>query len=216
MTKPTKKSKATPPTVVLTEEELQFRATLATAGMLGNSRTVMDFGRNTFGEVSLVHCMEALEAAGKALDNNDLKPAVTMLTAQAVALDAIFSELARRSAQNMGTYLDATERYLRLALKAQSQCRATLETIATIKNPPIVIARQANFNQGGQQQINNGSTTSGTAPRAGEQLNEPNKLLEDLTHERETLDFGTTAATRRENPHLEPVETLHRATKHRG
>jgi hypothetical protein len=30
-------------------------------------------------------------------------------------------------------YLDATDRYLRLALKAQGQCRATLETLAAIK-----------------------------------------------------------------------------------
>jgi hypothetical protein len=37
---------------------------------------------------------------------------------------------------------------MRLALKAQSQCRATLETLAQIKNPPVVLARQANIAQG--------------------------------------------------------------------
>jgi len=32
----------------------------------------------------------------------------------------------------------------------------TLETLATIKNPPVVFARQANVNNGGQQ-VNNGA-----------------------------------------------------------
>jgi hypothetical protein len=58
---------------------------------------------------------------------------------------------------NMGEYIKAADTYLRLALKAQSQCRATLETLATIKNPPIVYARQANI-ANGPQQINNGDS----------------------------------------------------------
>jgi hypothetical protein len=44
---------------------------------------------------------------------------------------------------------------MRIALRAQSQCRATLETLAAIKNPPIVYARQANITSG-PQQVNNG------------------------------------------------------------
>jgi hypothetical protein len=36
--------------------------------------------------------------------------------------------------------------YLRLGLKAQSQCRATLETLAAIKNPrPVAFVQQANY-----------------------------------------------------------------------
>jgi hypothetical protein len=45
---------------------------------------------------------------------------------------------------------------MRLALKAQSQCRATLETLSAIKNPPVVFARQANITNG-PQQVNNGT-----------------------------------------------------------
>ena len=58
---------------------------------------------------------------------------------------------------NMDEYIEATERYMRLALKAQGQCRATLETLAAIKNPPVVFARQANF-ANGPQQVNNNPT----------------------------------------------------------
>jgi len=43
-------------------------------------------------------------------------------------------------------------------MKAQNQCRMTLETLAAIKKPPVVFARQANINQGnGNQQVKNGT-----------------------------------------------------------
>ena len=100
-----------------------------------------------------------------------------MLTSQAAALNAIFGELARRAAMNMGEYLDATDRYLRLALKAQTQCRATLETLATIKAGPAIIARQANIAHG-PQQVNNGvSTPVRAGARAGETESEKTELL---------------------------------------
>jgi len=85
--------------------------------------------------------VNALRTSGKAVNKGDLSAAENMLQAQAIALDAIFAEMARRSAVNMGEFLDATDRYIRLALKAQSQCRATVETLAVIKNPPVVYAR---------------------------------------------------------------------------
>jgi hypothetical protein len=78
---------------------------------------------------------------------------------------------------------------MRLGLKAQSQCRATLETLAQIKNPPVVIARQANIAQG-PQQVNNEMMPSGRAcAGAGENEKPQNKLLEAQNAER--LDFGT-------------------------
>jgi hypothetical protein len=38
-----------------------------------------------------------------------------------------------------------------LALKAQSQCRATLETLTTIKSPPVLFAKQENIAAGPEQ-----------------------------------------------------------------
>jgi len=79
-----------------------------------------------------------------------------MLTAQATSLDAIFNEMARRCALNMGEYIGAADTYMRLALKAQSQCRTTIEALAEIKNPrPVAFVKQANISHG-HQQINNG------------------------------------------------------------
>ena len=58
---------------------------------------------------------------------------------------------------------------MRMAMKAQNQCRMTLETLATIKNPPVVFARQANINNGGQQQVNNGVKPAAALPGADQQ-----------------------------------------------
>ena len=92
---------------------------------------------------------------------------------------------------------------MRIALKAQSQCRATLETLAQIKNPPVVFARQANIAQG-PQQVNNGMTPAGE-PRAGagETEKPQNKLLEAQHGER--VDFGAPGAAVGSDPELATV-----------
>jgi hypothetical protein len=46
--------------------------------------------------------------------------------------------------------------------KAQNQCRMTLETLSTIKNPPVVYAKQANIAHG-PQQVNNGTAPASHA-----------------------------------------------------
>jgi hypothetical protein len=44
----------------------------------------------------------------------------------------------------MGEYLETVDRYMRLALKAQRQCRAMLKCLAETKNPaPLAIGKQA-------------------------------------------------------------------------
>ena len=98
----------------------------------------------------------------EAVNSGDMQRVEGILIAQAHALDNIFANLARRAANQ--EYLKQWEAYMRMAMKAQNQCRMTLETLATIKNPPVVFARQANINNGGQQQVNNGAQAE--APRA--------------------------------------------------
>ena len=87
------------------------------------------------------------------VQHGDLKDAEAMLYGQAQTLQAIFANLARSATEQ--AQLKHWEARLKMALKAQNQCRMTLETLATIKNPPVVIARQANISQG-HQQVNNG------------------------------------------------------------
>ena len=91
---------------------------------------------------------------------------------QAHTLDLIFNNLTRRAVANMQEgYVPVAETYLRLALKAQSQSRASIESLAQIKNPPVVYARQA-YLANGPQQVNNGVA----APRAPENAILPSRL----------------------------------------
>lgn len=71
-------------------------------------------------------------------------------TSQAISLDALFTELARRSGNNMGQYPDAADRYMRLALKAQAACRSTLEALARLHQPREQTVKHVHVNEGGQ------------------------------------------------------------------
>jgi len=196
----------------------RLMAQVAADGIVGNARSLVCFSEATFGELSLTDCAKVMKSAAQVLNDGDLSATVTMLSAQAVALNAMFGELARRASLNMGQHLGAAESYMRLALKAQGQCRATLETLATIKNPPLVIARQANINNGGQQQVNNGSP--GQSPpvragaRAGENADRPNKLLESSDGER--MDGRTEGAASCTHPDVATLAGIHRPADHKG
>jgi hypothetical protein len=120
------------------------------------------------------------------VNKGELSRPEAMLTAQAHTLDELFNNLARRACGQDS--LHGMEAMLRLALKAQSQCRATLETLAAIKNPPIIYAKQANISSG-HQQVNNGVPSA----QVGENKNQQNELLDIDDGKR--LDIGKTGKT---------------------
>lgn len=94
-----------------------------------------------------------VQKVAKAAEAGDIGMASQMLAAQALTLDAMFAELARRTAMNMGDYINASERYGRLALKAQSNCRATLEALVKLHQPREQTVRHVHVNEGGQAVI---------------------------------------------------------------
>jgi hypothetical protein len=130
-----------------------------------------------------------------------------MLTAQSHTLDALFHALITKSLANANEgYLSAAETYMRLAFKAQSQCRSTVETLAEMKNPaPFAFVRQANI-ANGPQQINNGIAV----PHAREIENRQTKLLEASNGER--LDTATASAASRTNQELETLDAVYRTS----
>jgi hypothetical protein len=129
---------------------------------------------------------------------NDLTRAESMLICQAHTLDALFCVLTKRATMNLGEYMSAAESYMRMALRAQSQCRATLETLATIKNPPNpTFIRQANVAHG-PQQVNNGTAPADDPSRAREAEKAQNRLLEQQNGER--LDTLTACAASGADP----------------
>lgn len=171
--------------------------------------TVTRYSEADWGELDLTTLVDVLKEQANTIKDGDLSNIEAMLASQATALNVMFAELARRAAINMGEYMGAAETYLKLALRAQSQCRATLETLAAIKNPPIVFAKQANIAQG-HQQVNNGNFETSTRPpaHARETENQPNKLLE---HDHgEWLDTGATATAGGSDPAMEAVGAIYR------
>lgn len=126
--------------------------------------------------------LKQLRDHARTVKGGDMSQAEAMLTNQATALQSLFARLVERGMEQ--TLMPNIEGFMKLALRAQNQCRATLETMATIKNPPVVFAKQANF-ANGPQQVNNGNE----APRAREDKIEQTQLLENAPNER--LDFGT-------------------------
>lgn len=102
------------------------------------------------GEPQLDDFGRAIKDKAELVSGGDLKLASDMLVAQAHSLDAIFAEFARRAALNMGDYLGATETYGRIALKAQANCRATLEALMKLHQPREQTVKHVHVNQGGQ------------------------------------------------------------------
>ncbi len=148
--------------------------------------TLKEYGKS-WGDLDLSALIDSLTEQIRASSDGDLKRAEAMLTGQAHTLDAIFNNLARRAIN--AEYMDNLDRYLKLALRARSQCRATWEALVAIKNPPMMgYVRQANIAHG-QQQVNNAPAAHDGAPRAGENPNLQNRLLEEKDGER--LNPGT-------------------------
>ncbi len=96
---------------------------------------------------------EIFRAGGTEATKGNMALASRLLAAQALTLDNIFTEMARRMALNMGEYLGATETYGRIAMKAQAQSRATLEALAKLHQPREQTVRHVHVNEGGQAVI---------------------------------------------------------------
>ena len=140
--------------------------------------------------------MRVLESATKQIKSGDLSRVEEMYISQAMALEVMFSSLARRAkAQDK---LLQYEAHMRLALKAQNQCRATLQALVQLKQPSqTTFVKQANIAQG-HQQVNN---------LAEKNITPQNELLRD-SHAK--LDNGATPTTKGIDTTLEALETINR------
>jgi len=76
---------------------------------------------------------EAIGHATGSADVPDAARACEALIAHALALDAIFSKLAGLASRSMADWPAASARYARLALRAQSRCRATIAEILQLQ-----------------------------------------------------------------------------------
>ena len=107
MTKP-KKETATPAAQAPKSRRLEVPARpgvsddraitdMLAAGEVTGALAMVGFAAGDHGELSLTDMVESLRASGEAVNRGDLRAAEAMLNAQAVALNTIFGELARRT-----------------------------------------------------------------------------------------------------------------------
>ncbi|KRA81669.1 hypothetical protein ASD76_12595 [Altererythrobacter sp. Root672] len=121
-----------------------------------NANLAMSFGSQMFGDQFKPDIAESSAVLAEEIQRamkGDLSLASRIYTSQAISLDAVFTDMARRSGNNMGQYPDAADRYMRLALKAQAACRSTLEALARLHQPREQTVRHVHVNEGGQAVI---------------------------------------------------------------
>lgn len=189
------------------EPQKQAIARNLTKPSVNGAITIRAFSPRYENILDLMALADVLADEGKKAQGGDLNKAEGMLMIQAHTLDAMFRSLAVRGAANMGEFPDAAETYIRLAMKAQSQCRATLETLAEIKNPLAgAYVRQANV-AGGHQQVNNAPPLVDPSQARGNESTQ-NKLLEANHGER--MDTGAAQAAGGANQAMATLEPVNR------
>lgn len=199
-------NKAPPPIAPndLTPAQITAMATLLPEA--NGAHVVADYGK-AFGAQDIGELGLELQKAIRQVKVGNLSCAEAMLVSQAHSLQAIFTCLAQQAARQ--TAIGPRDSTLRLALKAQAQCRATLESLAELKNPrPLAFVQQANIAHG-PQQVNNGEPAlSHARTNAGKTINQSNELLE-ADHDK-CLDTGTTGKATCFDPAMASVGEINR------
>ena len=179
-------SKSVPVVKGKTELETAERiAKLAVSPEMSSQRVVAaserDKGLDEYLDVPQL--MAVLKAESGRLSEGKSEDVGPILANQAIALQSLFARLTERAlSQNSMSNIEA---FMKLALRAQSQCRATLEALASLNKPPSIHAFQANVAT--NQQINYSQ----------------NQLLGDNHELRQ--DSGTSGAEKAVNPEMEAV-----------
>ena len=118
--------------------------------MQGTKVNQEDGGKESCLDAGLL--LEELRKITKMVTSGDLTNPERIASVQIQTLHALFTELASLAFSNLQD--ERFEQFMRLALKAQSQCARTTETLTALKNPAI-IAKQ--LNMASQQVVNNGT-----------------------------------------------------------
>ncbi len=126
-------------------------AECAVAPALRHAHLIGSFSEPVMGnEANWTDNVEALGDKMRDVARGNKRTTSNMLTAQAITLDTVFTEMLRRAGNNMGQFPDAAERYMRMAMKAQAQSRATLDTLARLHQPREQTVKHVHVGAGGQ------------------------------------------------------------------
>lgn len=187
----------------LDKEETSVRYAKASIGASTMSAVLSEsFTKTMFPDMDFSDVANALSDKIKEVQAGDTKSIEAMLIGQAQALQTMFVCLGRQAVCK--SQLNQYTAFMNLALKAQSQSRATIQALIELKYPKqATFVKQANI-ANGHQQVNNATNTHAPA-HARENQNPQNKLLE--VQENEWLDNGKTATPSATNPAMATVAT---------
>ena len=127
----------------------------------------------------LPNLVDLLREASEKIQSGDPRLIEAMLMNQAISLQAIYTNLTTFALQRVGC--EDFESCIRIALRAQKQCRVTLDSLTAVRKPAVVFAKQANF-ANGHQQVNNRA-----GPRPRKTKISQNKLMENSGEESSRL-----------------------------
>ena len=190
-------SKSVPVLKGRTELETAERiAKLAVSPEMSSQRVVAASERNEglHEHLDIPQLMAVLKTESERLRAGKSEDIGPILANQALALQSLFSRLTESALSQ--SHMSNIEAFMRLALRAQSQCRATLETLSSLNKAPTVFAQQANVAT--NQQINYAQN---------QLLGDDDELRQD------TRAPGTEKAV---NPEMEALGEVDRAENSRG
>jgi hypothetical protein len=155
---------------------------------------------------------DAVKEQAKSIHDGDLSQLESMLLQQAVAMQAMFVDLAARA--KTATHLSTLNTLTQLALKSATGSRQSIAVLAEIKSPrSVAFVQQANI-ANGPQQINN-HNLSGAPPARTENFRMPENELLEPAEDDSRMDTRTPRQAGSANPRMEAVGAINR-TDHRS
>lgn len=170
-----------------------------------NATIIESFTKSVLDDVPLFDIVESLKENIIEVQAGSMASMEAMLVAQAQSLQTMFVSLGRK-ALNQSSFPQYTA-IMNLALKSQSQSRATIQALTELKYPrQATFVKQANISNG-HQQVNNGIGTD-DAPRVEEITNQSNELL--IENNNAALDSGRKTTTSGTNKAMATMGTQYR------
>lgn len=164
------------PTDELDNDELfDAQVVLSSHGAAATTIASIQESRIAMGD-DLTHVAMLLKSQSESKDTGE-----KMLKTQSITLDLAFNQLLDRAVRHSD--LKVSEQLMKLAFKAQAQCRANLTAISDIRHPKITNHIGQVNHASGPQQVNNEADTRGGKCETGKinQIKTPNELTEGLT-----------------------------------
>ena len=140
--------------------------------MIRNGFIVGKLGGQHFSgeQPNLTDTAEIMAEACKKVRADDLSDQRDILTSQAMALDAVFTIMVLRAENNVKDHFSAAERFMRLGLKAQAQCRTTIEALDRLARGGEQTIKHVHVdNRGGQAVIADTVQTGGQNEKTDKQ-----------------------------------------------